>query len=200
MKLMSLFVALCFSMNVFAASGTLDALEKHLDDYHYAMSVEWDQKDMKFQEAKTKELFAQMEKLIRTEGLTQEQILKLVEKKTNNSAAVEALKAKLSIMNIGTSDELIQIMRDSSEDMYAQGASWNGSVIVPVAVGLVIVATLGFALWWSATHECSEYKTETKCTIQTTCGGTFPGVSCRDEEVCFNNDVCTDYDYSGPHL
>lgn len=134
-------------------------------------------------------------------GLTSEQVTSLLEKKMANKAAVEAMKLKLSLMgNVSSLEQLAKIVRESSSEFYDRGASWNGRVIIPAGVLIVIVAAIGFAVWWSATHECSQYQAETKCTIQTTCHGTVPNVSCRDEEICFQSDVCTDYAYTGPHL
>lgn len=201
MKLISLLVAICFTMNVFASTGTIQQFERALDEYHYALSVEWDQKDIKFQEQKTDEFFKEMQNLMSAGGLTPEEITSVLEKKMNNKAAVEAMKLKLSLMGgIRSPEEFSKIVRESSSEFYNRGASWNGRVIIPVAVVFVIVAAVGFAVWWSGTHECSGYETQTKCSTQTTCHGTVPNVSCRDEQVCFDSDVCTGYAYTGPHL
>jgi L-rhamnose isomerase len=47
MKIISLVLALCLSLNVFAASGTHKELELLIDSYQFDLSVEWDQKDQK---------------------------------------------------------------------------------------------------------------------------------------------------------
>lgn len=184
MKLLSLIVALCFTMNVFASTGSLDAFEAAMDDYQYAMSVEWDQKDVKFQEAKTKEFFNKMQGLIAEKNLSQKDIITVVEKKLNNKAAVEALKLKMSLAgDLNSQEELANFMRDASKDLYSQGASWNGTVHVALYVLAGAALALGFAMWFSATHGCQRY-----------------AQSC-DVFGCHNNyDVCEDYGYVGPHL
>lgn len=198
---MSLLIAFCFSMNVMASTGTIQELERSFDNYHYALSVEWDQKDKAFYEKKTNEFMTELKDLIAKKGVSQEEIIKLAEKKINNKAAIEALKLKLSLVgNVSSPEELMKIFRETSADFYNQGASWNGRVLIPAAIVLVVIVGLGVAMWWSATHECSEYETRSKCTTQTTCHGTVPNVSCRDEQICFDSDVCTDYAYTGPHL
>ncbi len=55
--------------------------------------------------------------------------------------------------------------------------------MVPVYIVLGVVAALGFAMWYSATHGCQEYAQ--------TC----------DQFGCRNNyDSCVDHGYVGPHL
>lgn len=184
MKLVSLFVALCFTMNVFASTGGAKAFEAALDEYHYAVSVEWDQKDVKFHEAKTKELFDKMQALITEGAINQKEINEVIEKKINNKATVDLLKLKMSLAgDFQSPEDLANFMRESSKELYSQGASWNGYVVIPVAVVLTAVVALGFAMWYSATHGCQEYAQ--------TC----------DQFGCRNNyDVCLDYGYVGPHL
>lgn len=48
MKLTALLLTFCFSLNVMASTGTVQELERHLDEYQYALTVEWDQKDQSF--------------------------------------------------------------------------------------------------------------------------------------------------------
>lgn len=208
MRIVSLLVALCFSVNVMASTGTVQELERYLDDYHYSLSVEWDQKDQAFYDIKTKEFFGKLEKLIKEDGLSQDQIMTLVEKKTNNKAVVDALKLKLSLLSPGSSaEEMAAMVKESTKDMYAQGASWNGSVIIPVAVGLLVAAVVGYAIWWDATHECVAYETQYVCNTYNNChyygggydpyygGGYYGGTYCHGGSytTCGYTDVCTEY-------
>lgn len=204
MRFLSVILAFTLSMNVFA--GSVVELEKSLNDYHYALTVEWDQKDAAFYEAKSQEFFAQMTKLIQEEGLSQAEVLKLAESKMDKSA-VEALKLKFSLLSKNTSaEELAQAIKESSQNLYAQGASWNGSVIIPVAVGLVIAGVIGYAIWFSATHECVAYESRYVCNTYNNCnygggyygggyGGGYYGGSCYGSGYtsCGYRDVCTQY-------
>ena len=208
MRLVSLFVALCFSLNVMASTGTVQELERHLDDYHYALSVEWDQKDQKFYDAKTNEFFAKLQKLIKEDGLSQDQIMALVNNKVPNKEVVNALKLKLSLLAKGASvEELAAIVKESSKDFYSQGASWNGSVIFPVAIGLLVAAVIGYSLWFNATHECVAYESQYVCNTYNNCqynggyydpyygGGSYGGTYCYGPSytTCGYADVCTEY-------
>lgn len=184
MKFFSLIIALCFTMNVFAASGSLQAFEIALDDYQYSMSVEWDQKDKVFQEAKTKEFISKMQTMIAAGTLSQKDIITVIENKLQNKTMVDAMKLKVALAgDMSNTDELMSFMNESSSDLYSQGASWNGNVMVPVAIVLTAVVALGFAMWYSATHGCQEY------------AQTCDWAGCRN-----NYDECVDHGYVGPHL
>ncbi len=207
MRFISLLVAFCFSLNVMAGTGTVAALEKTLDNYHYALSVEWDQKDQKFYDAKTAEFFAELEILIKEQGLSKEEILSVIEKKTNNDQIVNALKLKLSLMGQGASlEDLSQMVKEASKDLYSQGASWNGSVVFPIAIGLLVAGVIGYALWWDANHKCVAYEEQYVCNTYSNCtygggyydpyyGGGFGGSYCYGSyTTCGYTDVCTQYE------
>jgi hypothetical protein len=209
MRFISLLIAFCFTFNVMAASGTVTEFERALDDFHYSLSVEWDQKDQAFYDAKTKEFFSKMESMIKNEGLSQEQVLTVVTKKVNNPKMVEALKLKASLMGKAAStEELAKMIKDSTDEMYAQGASWNGSAIVPVAIGVLVVAAIGYAVWWGATHKCVRYEQQYVCNTYNDCyysggyydpyygGGYYGGSYCYGGgyTTCGYQNVCAEYD------
>lgn len=174
MKFMSLLVAFCFSMNVFAQTGALEGFEKAVDEYQYALTVEWDQKDAKFYDAQTTAFFTKLQKLMKEEGLTQQQVLDLAEKKMNNKEAFAALKLKMSVLSqVNSKEELLKVIKESSNDFYAQGASWNGSVVVPVIAGLVVVGIIGYVVWWEATHECVAWDYRYVCNSYNHCYGGY---------------------------
>lgn len=210
MRIVSLLIAFCFSMNVMASTGTIQELEKHLDDYHYALSVEWDQKDQAFYDAQTKTFFANIEKLIKEDGLSQDQIMKLAETKTQNKEALNALKLKLAVLSKGASaDELMAIVKDASKDFYAKGASWNGDVVITTVIVAVIVGAIAYSVWWNASHECVQTQTQYVCDTYNNCyysggyyGGSYygggyygSGSYCYGPATtyCGYRDVCTQY-------
>ncbi len=210
MKLVSLLVAFCFSFNVFASSGVVSELERELDSYHYALSVEWDQKDQAFYDAKTAEFFAALKALIKDNGLSQAQLMTVMEKKINDKNLLEAMKLKMSLLKTGSSaEDLAKMIKDSTKDMYAQGASWNGQAIVPVAVGILVAATIGYFIWWKVTHECVKYESQYICDTFYNCpygaghgyggqnyGTFYNGSYCYGVTTttsCGYTDVCTEY-------
>lgn len=213
MRFVSLLIAFCFSFNVMAASGTIQELERQMDEYQYVLSVEWDQQDQAFFEAQTAQFFSKLGKLIKDDGLSKEEIMKLVEMKTKNKTALEALKLKVSLLAKDASvEELAGIVRESAKDLYSQGASWNGQVVFSVAIGLVLVGLVAYSVWWSATHECVAYENQWVCNTYDSCyytGGSIsgsyhydvwgnwvsPGYTCYgpSQTRCGYADVCTQY-------
>lgn len=185
MKLISLFVTLCFAMNVFASTNSIKAFEDALDEYHYSISVEWDQKDVKFQEKKAQEFFNKVKPLIVEGDLNQQDIISVIEKRVSNKTVMEAMKLKLSLAgDYSSPEELAKFMHESSKEFYSKGASWNGTIMIPVTIIFVAMTALGFAMWYSATHGCQEY--EQICD---------PQFGCRN-----NYNVCLKFGYVGPHL
>ncbi len=193
MKVISWLVLTCLTANVFASSS-IQTLERNLDDYQYALTVEWDQKDTKFYDAQTQEFFAKLGKQIAEEGLTQADIMALLERKVANKAAVAAIKLKLTTLsNVNSSEELARVLKENSKEFYVRGASWNGESVVPVVAGLLLAGVIGYAIWWSATHECISYASQWICRDYNNTpytagynGGYYGGnyTTCGYEQVC----------------
>lgn len=187
-KLFSLLLVLCFSANVFA--GSTAGLERAMDEYQFALTVEWDQKDQKVYQAKTDAFFAEMAKLIAQEGLSREEIVSVAEAKMKNKAQLEALKLKLALAGkAGSSQELGKVLQESVKDMYSSGASWNGDAVLPVLGGIAIAALLGYVIWFHATHECVAYDERWECSSRSYCDD----YGCDSFESCGWESYCTEY-------
>lgn len=119
MKTISLLLALCFSMNVFASTGTIQELETALDNYTYAVTVEWDQKDQDFYQTESKIFEAEIKRLMDA-GLSVDDMLKVAEKKLGNKELIQALKHEISL---GT--DLDTILKNYQNHFYSRGASWD---------------------------------------------------------------------------
>ncbi len=208
MRFVSLILAFCLSLNVMAAAGTVPALEDALDQYHYDLSVEWDQKDQKFFDLKTVEFFSKLSVLIKDQGLSQEEIMTVVKNKSSNPELVNALKLKLSLLSKGASmEELTQMVKDASKEIYSQGASWNGRSAGYLIVPLLFGAIVGYSIWWRANHECVAWEQQYVCNTYNNCvygddyygggyygGGYYSGGYCYSRyTTCGYVDVCTQY-------
>ena len=197
MKFLAFFLSLCITLNVFAATlSPVQELERQMDEFHYTLAVEWDQKDQKFYDAKTDEFIAKVAELIKTQGLTKEDILSLSERKVKDKKALEAIKLKMSLLSSeATAEELISSLKDSSKEFYSKGASWIGG-IDPIIAGFigVFVLAIGYSIWWSATHECAEWGEEYQCESYMSCAGYYSaGGEClayTQEQDCDYVDVC----------
>lgn len=162
MKLTSILLSLLFSFNVLA--GGLIEIEKGIDEYHYSITVEWDQKDKKFYDEKTEQFFSVISTSLNS-GVTKEDILELVEKKSKDRASFEALKLKLNLLSpkATSADELAELLKLSTADFYQQGASWDGEVTVYVGLGVVMAALLGYAIWHEIKYECVAWEYYRDC-------------------------------------
>ena len=190
-----------------ASTGTVQELERLMDDYTYSMSVEWDQKDEAFYQNKTQVFFNGLSALIKENGLTKEQMMTIISKKVNNQALVDALTLKMNLLPQNAStEELANLVKESAKDMYNRGASWNGSVVVPVVIGLAIAGAIGYAIYWSATHKCVAYENQYVCNTYNNCsygggyydpyygGGYYGGSYCYGSYTsCGYQNVCTEY-------
>lgn len=182
MKFISFILLLCFSMNVLASTGTVQELERQIDEYQYAMTVEWDQKDPAFQKAQTEAFVEKLNLLVKKQGLEKEELEKLVDKKIVNKQALAALKLKLSVLSSASSSkELASLLSEHSKDLYIQGASWNGDATTVLSV-VAVVVIVGYLVWFSATHKCIAYEERWECNTSHT--GSSSHSSCGWETYC----------------
>lgn len=185
MKIFTIILCLLLSFN--ALAGSLIEIEKGLDDYHYAITVEWDQKDQKFYDEKTQVFFDVIQTSL-SAGVTKEDILSLVEKKSTNHANFQALKLKMSLLSpqATSSNELAELLKNSSTDFYRRGVSWDGDVMAYVGLGIVFAALLSYAIWHEIKYECVAWETYRDCDWETDSDG--------DRYYdCDNERRCTEY-------
>lgn len=169
MKKISLLLCILLSFNVLATP--LSTIEQSLDDYHYAMTVEWDQKDQKFHDEKTQIFLAAIQTAM-AEGASKEDIFKLAQSKMKSSQNLEALKLKMSLLSAPASNsaELVEILKMSSADFYTQGASWNGEA-GEIALWAGIALFVGFAVWFTIKYKCVKEERYRDCDWETDSDG-----------------------------
>lgn len=99
-----------------------------MDEYHYFLTVEWDQKDISVFERKTTEFENGIDELIH-KGLT--------------------------FKDLGTIPEELQTLSHNDRELvkksflkhhyYAKGAAWNGEIIAPaIIMGITAIAIVAF--------------------------------------------------------
>lgn len=190
MRLISALLCFCLTFNVMAASGTVQELERAVDEYQYALTVEWDQKDSTFMTAKSETFFAKISDLM-DQGLTKNEVMNLVAKKTKNPKDLEALKLKMELLATGanTSDELARAISQDSKNLYATGASWEGKYTA-ISVGFVVIlgAALAYSIWFENNKVCVD-KTETQ-----SCGYVSRYANQPDELECITMTDCHRYE------
>jgi len=190
MRLISALLCLCLTFNVMAASGTIQELERAVDEYQYALTVEWDQKDSTFMAARTEAFYSKISDLME-QGLTKDEVVALVAKKTKNPKDLEALKLKMELLASGanTSEELALAISNDSKNLYATGASWEGKYTA-ITVGFVVIigAALAYSIWFDNNKVCVD-KTEKQ-----SCGYVSRYANQPDELECITMTECHRYE------
>ena len=155
MKLVALFLSLCISLNVLAASTPSQGLEQAFDNYHYAITVEWDQEDAAFKEIQTNIFFASIETLI-SQGLTKEEISNFVASKVTDQKVLSNLETKMnSLAKVATSPaELAALLNSHSSDFYQQGASWEASRAQVAGIVVAISALFVYGIFFNLKYGC----------------------------------------------
>ncbi len=152
----------CFNASVFvlllsmlgertyAATGVKELIE----NYQYAVTVEWDQKDESFLAIQNETFKSGVQQLILSEQ-SSEQIMN----ETLNMIKDEKMKAELTesinlLKNNQTSaDQVLQVLENHSSQMQEQGTSWSPAVkiIVGVLAGYVLLKLAFLAIYYADT-------------------------------------------------
>ncbi len=139
-KIMTLImVAALFAVS--AHANTQNGLKAAFDEMNYALTVEWDQKDQSFYQAQLKN-FTQTVRQLQNQGLTNQQMIDFAKSQVKDAKMAKDLETAFSMITINkmSSDDASRYMMESMKRAYNNGASWNGDVLVYLAVGLLIVA------------------------------------------------------------
>lgn len=188
MKILSLILALTFSMQAFS-STVKEGLEKALNEYEYSMVVEWDQKDQAAAEKFTHEFSLALQNL-KDQGLTHEELLSYIEGRVKDKEKFETIKASaaLSGKNASSAMEIAKVLESNMEHMGLKGASWNGSVAYLLAAAPIILLTALIinTYIWNTSHRCVAAHTYESCGYET---------YCTDYDYDYDgNQYCEDYD------
>ena len=139
-KLITLMMVVAiFTVQVHAS--TQNGLKAAFDEMNYSLTVEWDQKNKSFYDAQMKKFMGQVREL-QKQGLTNAQMVEFAKSQIKDQKVAKDLETAFSMITINkmSSEEASQYMIESMKRAYSNGASWNGDVLIYLAVGLLIVA------------------------------------------------------------
>ena len=124
-----------------ASASTQNGLKAAFDEMNYSLTVEWDQEDRNFYEGQLKKFTSTVRELQKS-GLTNAQMIEFAKTQVKDAKVAKDLETAFSMITINkmSSEEASRYMMDSMKRAYSNGASWNGEVLVYLAVGLLIVA------------------------------------------------------------
>ena len=169
------------TLSAYAFSPNQVALKQAFDEFHYALSVDWDQKDQAFFNAKSEDFNQALTNLMK-QGMTKEDLVGFARTEIKDAKAADEIVGRLSKLDVNKMSEkdLSTTVLGMRSNLYTNGASWQGMDSTTVLIGLGVVALLGFAVWFGATHHCARYNScgsvdcysgyyTTSCSCNTTC-------------------------------
>lgn len=137
-------IALMLIVSMFAVqanASTNQGLKTAFNELNFALTTEWDQKDKTFYEAKMKEFSATLRDL-QAKGLTNAQLIDFAKSEIKDAKAAKDLETAMSMVQLHkmSSADASKYVLEAMKKSYSSGASFNGEVIVYLAVGVLIVA------------------------------------------------------------
>ena len=125
MKKLSMFLVSCLLLQSFAWAGPKENLKTILDDYRFAVTVEWDQKDKAQLEVYKAQFAAELTKMIEADQLSVKDVTDFVKENSKelkiDAAAFELLKDQNGQLNLERTQKMLE---DSSNQIYMQGSAW----------------------------------------------------------------------------
>jgi len=157
MKIIAIITSLVLSFSAVAGANHRAALEQSFDEYQFALTTEWNQKD----QTVLRQINAKLEKEIvglMDSGLTDADIFAVLERRALSKTEIEGLKLRASmIARAGSTTDALMILKDELGRSSQQGASWNGSSTLGlVAIGAFFVGIIVFMVALTKEGECLE--------------------------------------------
>jgi Skp family chaperone for outer membrane proteins len=155
-KLFMSFVAFAL-VTVQAQAATNNSLKAAFDELNYSLSVEWDQKDRAFYDAKMKQFQARIGEL-QAQGLSNSELVDFAKSQVKNEAMARDVETAFSLIQINKMSvtEANTLVRDMVRNSYSTGASWSSTTTLLGGLAiLLLVAAIASAGGYGG--GCSEY-------------------------------------------
>ncbi|MBA2405895.1 MAG: hypothetical protein H0V66_14050 [Bdellovibrionales bacterium] len=137
-RIITLVIALSI-FSVSAMANTHDGLKAAFDEFNYSVTVEWDQKDPAFLEAKKLEL-TQTISALEAQGMTRLELITFVKSQIKDASIIKNLDAVLEAVSLNqmSAQDAQNIMIQAMENSPATGANWHGAIYL-TPVGLLVL-------------------------------------------------------------
>lgn len=160
---------LAFAMlSVQATAATNNSLKAAFDSLNYSLSVEWDQRDRAFYDAKMKEFTAKVQEL-QAQGLTNAELAEFAVSQIRDQRMADELKGAFTTIQLNQLNQADarKLVMETMSKSYNRGASWSSdTLLVGGLIVLVIVAALAG--------------------VSGQARGGGGGVGCYDDYVCYD--------------
>lgn len=128
MKKSLLFILILVLVPQLCIASNARDLKTAMDEYHYFLTVEWNQKDLDVFESKTEEFENELNNLM-DKGLSFRELGDIPEE----------------LKTLKRNDREMVINRMMNHPSYSKGASWNGEIIAPaIIMGITAIAVVAF--------------------------------------------------------
>jgi hypothetical protein len=152
MRVLSLLLVTMFIVQpVTASETTRQGLKTIYDEFHYAIAVEWDQKD-KSVAKKAEQNFQEGLEELRKQGLTNEELVEFASSQFKDEKVktdFNSLMLQMKISNMSPK-EVNKMVNDIVKESYQRGASWNGDVgqiVGYVFIGLILAGMISIIVY-----------------------------------------------------
>lgn len=159
-------IAFCL-LTVQSHAVTNNGLKAAFDSLNYSLSVEWDQTDRSFYNAKMEE-FAQN---IRTANVSNQELVEFTVSQVKDAKLANDLRTAFTMVQINKMEqkEAQKYVLDVMNKSYANGASWNGGAVIGGAIVVVLIIAVALLATGDARindgKDCYEvYTCEDYCT------------------------------------
>lgn len=176
-KVLSIVITLLLSFNLVAATPGAGRLSTLVDDFQFALTVEWDQKDKVAFETINEEFRQKLNLIVQEEGISKTELMKFLETKVRNKKLLDEMQLRIQLMSQNpTSSEIQSLFNDMKSSIYGQGASWVGEVafvtgwvILAVIFIVYLVKTLKEDSMTCADKGGQEFTTQSNCGVRSVC-------------------------------
>lgn len=146
MKMLSFILALAISLTSFSTHASA-GLQEAYNEFHYAVTVEWDQKDETFFNRQQEILKSKLQTL-KNSGLTNAEIISFLEAQIPDQKIAHEVGELMSVvvMNKMSSEEASEFIVKELSKTHHTGASWNAIGYVLGGVGVVVVLYFSLVL------------------------------------------------------
>jgi hypothetical protein len=140
MKTAFLSMLMALTLSAQAMAGSANSLKNTFDEFNYAVTVEWDQKDSAFYDQQVKLLESNLMAL-QEAGLENEELITLgLSQVKDSNLQEEANEILQHISNDEISEvEARDLLLSFQDKNYSQGANWSGNTVITAGVAVVVV-------------------------------------------------------------
>lgn len=142
-KLISFFMMVAI-LTSSAMASSHDGVKAAIDEFQYALTVEWDQKNQAFHDQKVNELVQDLSKL----NLSSKELMSAVKAQINDKNIAKEFEevVAISVAKNLSLEETAKMLAPRINAIYGKGASWNGNAGAILGGAVLITILAGFAL------------------------------------------------------